>query len=62
MPKVGQRVIIVAENSSKYGQTGKVSEIDASNVGRPYIVQFRGGVERKFRRGDVYKRSQIEFV
>ena len=61
MPKVGQRVVVVAENSSVYGQTGKVTGFDAINVGRPYIVQFKGNVVRKFRRGDIYKPNQIEW-
>lgn len=62
MPKVGNRVIVVAENSSQYGKRGSVIDIDASNPGRPYVVQFGKGTIRKFRRGDVYKPSQVDWV
>ena len=63
MPKVGQRVVITAEQSKLYGKSGKVVEANtASRNNRPYVVEFKGGVTRRFRSGDVYKTSQVQWV
>ena len=61
MPTVGQRVVVTAETSSKYGQTGKLVSRNGSE-GRPFIVEFRDGTSLKFRQGDVYKPSQVQWV
>lgn len=60
MPKVGQRVVITAENSSMYAQSGKVVVANlGSRYDRPYTVEFKGGKQLKFRQGDVWRKQDI---
>jgi len=60
MPQAGNRVTIL-ENGRNYGKTGTVvSFTPGSKSARAYTVKI-GSQLRKFRAGDVWKPSQIDW-
>jgi hypothetical protein len=61
MPRLGNRVYVL-EQGANYGRRGTVANITDYSSGRPYTVQFSNGTTRKFRQGDVFKPSQIEWA
>jgi hypothetical protein len=60
MPSLGQRVVVLEEGTN-YGKRGTVLDITDYNSGRPYTVQFSNGTARKFRQGDCWKPSQVDW-